>query len=95
MRTRDRFEDTHPEIANQRFYRFKELTFSSTCDARLAVRRSLAARIREWQTLLASSVKSDKRVSIFGGTEDFATAIATLLTAVDRRRSLIEGALSR
>jgi hypothetical protein len=48
-------------------------------------RDRLTARIREWQTLLASSVKS----------EDFATAIATLLTAVDRRRSLIEAALGR
>ena len=58
-------------------------------------RDRLAARIREWQTLLASSVKSDKPVSMFGGTEDFQTAIATLLTAVDRRRSLIEAALGR
>jgi spore coat protein H len=58
-------------------------------------RDRLAARIREWQTLLASSVKSDRPVSLSGGTEDFATAIATLLTAVDRRRSLIESALGR
>ena len=58
-------------------------------------RDRLAARIREWQTLLASSVKSDKPASMFGGTEDFPTAIATLLTAVDRRRSLIEAALGR
>jgi spore coat protein H len=58
-------------------------------------RDRLAARIREWQTLLASSVKSDKRVSMFGGTDDLQTAIATLLTAVDRRRSLIEAALGR
>src|SRR5688572_6429300 len=28
----DRFEDAHPEIANQRFYGFKELTFSSNFD---------------------------------------------------------------
>jgi hypothetical protein len=40
-------------------------------------------------------VKSDKRASMFGGTDDFQTAIATLLTAVDRRRSLIEAALGR
>ena len=58
-------------------------------------RDRLAARIREWQTLLAPSVKSDKPASMFGGTEDFQTAIATLLTAVDRRRSLIEAALAR
>jgi hypothetical protein len=58
-------------------------------------RDKLAARIREWQTLLAASVKSDRPVSIFAGTEDFPTAIATLLTAVDRRRSLIEAALAR
>ena len=58
-------------------------------------RDRLAARIREWQTLLASSVKSDKPASMFGATEDFQTAIATLLTAVDRRRSLIEAALGR
>ena len=61
----------------------------------LCERARLAARIRGWQTLLASSVKSDKPVSMFGGTEDFQTAIATLLTAVDRRRSLIEAALGR
>jgi hypothetical protein len=58
-------------------------------------RDRLAARIRGWQTLLASSVKSDKRASMFGGTDDFQTAIATLLTAVDRRCSLIEAALGR
>ena len=58
-------------------------------------RDRLAARIHEWQTLLASSVKSDKPVSMFGRTEDFQTAIATLLTAVGRRRSLIEAALGR
>ena len=58
-------------------------------------RDRLATRIREWQTLLASSVKSDRPVSVFGGTEDFQTAIATLLTAVDRRRALIEAALGR
>jgi spore coat protein CotH len=58
-------------------------------------RDKLAARISEWQTLLAASVKSDRPVSIFAGTEDFPTAIATLLTAVDRRRSLIEAALAR
>ena len=62
---------------------------------RLYERGRHAARIREWQTLLASAVKSDKRVSMFGGTDDFQTAIATLLTAVDRRRSLIEAALGR
>jgi hypothetical protein len=32
---------------------------------------------------------------MFGATEDFPTAITTLLTAVDRRRSLIEAALDR
>ena len=58
-------------------------------------RDRLTTRIREWQALLASSVKSDKPVSMFGGTEDFATAIATLLAAVDRRRSRIEAALGR
>jgi hypothetical protein len=58
-------------------------------------RDRLATRIREWQTLLASSVKSDKPVSMFGRTEDFQTAVATLRTAVDRRRSLIEAALGR
>jgi spore coat protein H len=58
-------------------------------------RDRLAARIRQWQTLLASSVKSDKPASMFGGTDDFPAAIATLLTAVDRRRSLIEAALGR
>jgi hypothetical protein len=58
-------------------------------------RDRLAARIREWQTLLASSVKSDKPASMFGGNEDFQTAVATLRTAVDRRRSLIEAALGR
>jgi spore coat protein H len=58
-------------------------------------RERLAARIREWRTLLASSVKSEKPVSMIGGTEDFQTAIATLQTAVDRRRSLIEAALGR
>jgi hypothetical protein len=58
-------------------------------------RDRLAARIRQWQTLLAPSVKSDKPASMFGATEDFPTAITTLLTAVDRRRSLIEAALAR
>jgi len=58
-------------------------------------RDKLAARIRQWQTLLAPSVKSDKPASMFGGRDDFPTAIATLLTAVDRRRSLIEAALGR
>jgi spore coat protein H len=58
-------------------------------------RNRLAARIREWQTLLAPSMKSNKPASMFGGTEDFQTAIATLLTAVDRRRSLIEAAVGR
>ena len=58
-------------------------------------RDRLTARIREWQTLLAPSVKSDKPASMFGGTEDFQTAVATLLTAVDRRRSFIEAALAR
>ena len=58
-------------------------------------RGRLAARIREWQTLLAASVKSDKPVSIFRGAEDFQTAIDTLLTAADRRRSIIEAALGR
>ena len=58
-------------------------------------RDRLAARIREWQTLLASSVKSDKPASMFGISTDFQTAVATLLTAVDRRRALIEAALSR
>ena len=62
-------------------------------DARLYERDRLVARIREWQTLLASSVKSDKPASMFGGADDFQTAIATMLTAVDRRRSLIEAAL--
>jgi hypothetical protein len=32
---------------------------------------------------------------VFGGTEDFQTAIATLLNAVDRRRTLIGAALGR
>jgi len=58
-------------------------------------RDRLAARIREWQTLLAPSVKSDKSASMFGQTVDFQTAVASLLTAVDRRRSLIEAALGR
>jgi len=58
-------------------------------------RDKLAARIRQWQTLLAPSVTSDKPASMFDVTEDFPTAIATLLTAVDRRRSLIEAALGR
>jgi hypothetical protein len=58
-------------------------------------RDRLAARIREWQTLLAPSVKSDKQASMFRATEDFQTAVVSLLTAVDRRRSLIETALAR
>jgi spore coat protein H len=58
-------------------------------------RDRLAARVREWQTLLESSVKADKPVSMFGRTEDFQTAVAALLTAVDRRRTLIEAALGR
>ena len=152
----DRFEDAHPEIANQRFYGFgliplvanlagiaqgsaspafqgpvvggvpmvgsnDDVLFENIGERwplisrlladpvympryrahlRFALgglyeRDRLAARIREWQTLLASAVKSDKRVSMFGGTDDFQTAIATLLTAVDRRRSLIEAALDR
>jgi len=45
-------------------------------DARLYERDRLVARIREWQTLLASSVKSDKPASMFGGADDFQTAIA-------------------
>jgi len=58
-------------------------------------RDRLAARIRQWQTLLAPSVKSDKPASLFGATEDFPAAVASLLTAVDRRRSLIVAALAR
>jgi hypothetical protein len=32
---------------------------------------------------------------MFGATEDFQTAVTSLLAAVDRRRSLIEAALGR
>jgi hypothetical protein len=42
-----------------------------------------------------TAVRSDKPVSMFGRAEDFQTAIATLLTGVDRRRELIEAALGR
>ena len=38
----DRYEDTHPEIANQRFYGFKELTFSSNFGDDSQVREALA-----------------------------------------------------
>src|SRR5262249_7828254 len=38
----DRFEDAHPEIANQRFYGFKELTFSSNFDDASRMREALA-----------------------------------------------------
>jgi len=58
-------------------------------------RNTLAARIRQWQTLLAPSVKSDRPASMFGVIEDFPAAVTSLLTAVDRRRSLIEAALGR
>ena len=58
-------------------------------------RDRLAARVREWQALLAPAAKSDKPASMFGAAEDFQTAVASLLTAVDRRRSLIETALGR
>jgi hypothetical protein len=58
-------------------------------------RDRLAARIREWQTLLAPAVKSDKPATMFGAAPDFQTAVTNLLTSVDRRRSLIEAALGR
>jgi len=58
-------------------------------------RDRLTARIREWQKLLAPSVKSDRPASMFGATEDFPAAVTSLLTAVDKRRSLIEAALGR
>jgi hypothetical protein len=58
-------------------------------------RERLAARIREWQALLAPAAKSDKPASMFGAAGDFQTAVASLLTAVDRRRALIETALAR
>lgn len=58
-------------------------------------RDRLAARVREWQRLLAPSVKADKPPSMFGGSEDFDTAVASLLTAVDRRRAVIVAALTR
>ena len=38
----DRYEDTHPEVANQRFYGFKELTFSSNFGDDSQVREALA-----------------------------------------------------
>ena len=41
----DRFEDAHPEIANQRFYGFKELTFSSNFDDASRMREALANEI--------------------------------------------------
>ena len=41
----DRFEDDHREIANQRFYGFKELTFSSNFDDASGMREALAAEI--------------------------------------------------
>ena len=56
-------------------------------------RDKLAARIREWQTLLAPAVKSDRPASMFGAPQDFQSA--ALLTAIDKRRSFIEAALAQ
>ena len=62
----------------------------------LSARERLSAQIGAWQKLIASSVESDAPVSTFGqGTGDFLRSVNALLTAVERRRTLIEGALNR
>jgi hypothetical protein len=58
-------------------------------------RDRLVARVRDWQALLAPSVQSDRPPSMIDAPVDFQTAVTALLTAVDRRRSLIEAALAR
>jgi spore coat protein CotH len=61
----------------------------------LYARDTLAARIRAWQALLGSSMEPETNGPVFGTSVDFPTAVTTLLTAVDRRRALIEAALAR
>jgi hypothetical protein len=41
----DRYEDTHPEVSNQRFHGFKELTFSSNFGDDTQIREALANEI--------------------------------------------------
>ena len=62
----------------------------------LSARERLSVQIAAWQKLITSSVESDAPVSTFGqGTGDFVPSVRALLAAVERRRALIEGVLSR
>ena len=57
----DRYEDTHPEVANQRFYGFKEVTFSSNFGDDSQIREALANemfRDREFRRRVSPSIAS-------------------------------------
>lgn len=62
----DRYEDEHPEVANQRFYGFKELTFSSNFGDDSQVREALANELFRDRGVAAPRV-AFYRVSVDSG----------------------------
>jgi hypothetical protein len=74
----DRFEDAHPEIANQRFYGFKELTFSSNFDDPSRMREALANEIFRDRGVAAPRV-AFYRIIVNTGTTDESWGLYTLV----------------
>ena len=74
----DRFEDAHPEIANQRFYGFKELTFSSNFDDASRMREALANEIFRDRGVAAPRV-AFYRIVVNTGTGDESWGLYTLV----------------
>src|SRR5688572_7116536 len=74
----DRFEDAHPEIANQRFYGFKELTFSSNFDDASRMREALANEIFRDRGVAAPRV-AFYRIVVNTGTRDESWGLYTLV----------------
>jgi spore coat protein H len=74
----DRFEDANPEIANQRFYGFKELTFSSSFDDATRMREALAHEIFRDRGVAAPRV-AFYRIVVNTGTRDEPWGVYTLV----------------
>ena len=74
----DRFEDAHPEIANQRFYGFKELTFSSNFDDASRMREALANELFRDRGVAAPRV-AFYRIVVNTGARDESWGLYTLV----------------
>jgi hypothetical protein len=101
----DRYEDTSPEVANQRSYGFKERTkhiepaTAYTFPTRSAdsTPRTRSTHVcRAWQQLIAPTVAREAPTwTTVSSPQNFQKSIDALIASVDRRRSTIIAALGR